>query len=81
MPRWHERDGGRYIGTGHVVITRDPDESWVNVGCYRVMVHDRNTMGMNISPGKHERMHRQKYFDRASRVRWSAASASIRFCT
>ena len=64
VPFWHERDGGRYIGTGHVVITRDPDEGWVNVGCYRVMVHDRNTMGMNISPGKHGRMHRQKYFDR-----------------
>ncbi len=64
MPFWHERDGGRYIGTGHVVITRDPDDGWVNVGCYRVMVHDRNTMGMNISPGKHGRMHRQKYFDR-----------------
>ncbi|HEX2928459.1 MAG TPA: UbiD family decarboxylase, partial [Candidatus Binatia bacterium] len=56
VPIWHERDGGRYIGTGHVVITRDPDEGWVNVGCYRVMVHDRNTMGMNISPGKHGRM-------------------------
>jgi len=26
VPRWHERDGGRYIGTGHVVITRDPVE-------------------------------------------------------
>jgi 4-hydroxy-3-polyprenylbenzoate decarboxylase len=64
VPFWHERDGGRYIGTGHVVITRDPEEGWVNVGCYRVMVHDRNTMGMNISPGKHGRMHRQKYFDR-----------------
>ena len=64
VPFWHERDGGRYIGTGHVVITRDPDEDWVNVGCYRVMVHDRNTMGMNISPGKHGRMHRQKYFDK-----------------
>ena len=64
VPFWHEQDGGRYIGTGHVVITRDPDEDWVNVGCYRVMVHDRNTMGMNISPGKHGRMHRQKYFDR-----------------
>src|SRR5438309_3549663 len=64
VPLWHERDGGRYIGTGHVVITRDPDEGWVNVGCYRVMVHDRNSMGMNISPGKHGRMHRQKYFDK-----------------
>jgi len=23
----------------HVVITRDIDEGWVNLGCYRVMVH------------------------------------------
>lgn len=64
VPFWQQRDGGRYIGTGHVVITRDPDEGWVNVGCYRTMVHDRNTMGMNISPGKHGRIQRQKYFDK-----------------
>jgi UbiD family decarboxylase len=24
-PKWHELDGGRYIGTGSVDITRDPD--------------------------------------------------------
>jgi UbiD family decarboxylase len=64
VPFWHKRDGGRYIGTGHVVITRDPDEGWVNVGCYRVMVHDRNNLGMNISPGKHGRIHRTKYFEK-----------------
>lgn len=39
------------------------DDGWVNVGCYRVMVHDHNTLGMNISPGKHGGMHRRKYFD------------------
>ena len=38
------------------------NEDWVNVGCYRVMVHDRNSMGMNISPGKHGRLIREKYF-------------------
>jgi UbiD family decarboxylase len=64
VPFWHKRDGGRYIGTGHVIITRDPDDGWVNVGCYRVMVHDCNTLGMNISPGKHGRMHRAKYFEK-----------------
>jgi 4-hydroxy-3-polyprenylbenzoate decarboxylase len=64
VPFWHKRDGGRYIGTGHVIITRDPDDGWINMGCYRTMVHDRNTMGMSISPGKHGRIHRQKYFDR-----------------
>ena len=40
-PKWHEEDGGRYIGTGCFDITRDPDDGWVNLGTYRVMVHDR----------------------------------------
>ena len=29
-PRWHEKDGGRYLATGCAVIVRDPDEGWVN---------------------------------------------------
>ena len=37
-PIWHRGDGGRYIGTGCVVITRDPDDNWINLGTYRVMV-------------------------------------------
>jgi 4-hydroxy-3-polyprenylbenzoate decarboxylase len=63
-PQWHEEDGGRYLGTAHLVITRDIDEGWVNLGCYRVMVHDRNTLALYISPGKQGRIMRQKYFDR-----------------
>ena len=47
-PRWHEADGGRYIGTGSMVIMRDPDTGEVNLGTYRVMVHDRNTAGLFI---------------------------------
>lgn len=61
-PKWHELDGGRYIGTGSVDITRDPDEGWVNLGTYRVMVHDEDTLGFYISPGKHGRIMREKYF-------------------
>lgn len=26
VPKWHELDGGRYIGTACMVITRDPDD-------------------------------------------------------
>jgi len=63
-PRWHPLDGGRYIGTGSFDITRDPDDGWVNLGTYRVMVHDARRLGYYISPGKHGRLHRQKYFDR-----------------
>ena len=36
-PLLHEKDGGRYLGTGHLVITKDPDSDWVNVGTYRIM--------------------------------------------
>jgi len=61
-PKWNELDGGRYIGTGGVDITRDPDNGWVNLGTYRVMVHDKTTLAFYISPGKHGRIHREKYF-------------------
>lgn len=63
-PLWHEEDGGRYLGTGSMDITIDPDEGWVNCGTYRVMVVDRNRVGFYISPGKHGTIHRQKYFQR-----------------
>jgi len=61
-PLWHEQDGGRYIGTGDIVITRDPEEGWLNMAAYRVMVHDRDTIAIWMSPGKHGWMHRTKYF-------------------
>ncbi|TAN21027.1 MAG: UbiD family decarboxylase [Actinomycetota bacterium] len=66
-PKWHSLDGGRYIGTGSFDVTRDPDDGWVNLGTYRVMVHDSQNLGYYISPGKHGRMHRQKYFERGER--------------
>jgi len=60
-PKWHPDDGGRYIGTGSFNVTRDPEENWVNVGTYRVMIQDKKTVGFYISPGKHGRIHRDKY--------------------
>ncbi len=65
VPRWHKEDGGRYIGTADLVITRDPDAGWINLGCYRVMVHDENKLAFYISPGKHGRIHRDTYFSRS----------------
>src|SRR5690348_17261151 len=29
-PKWHEEDGGRYLGTACAVMTRDPDTGWIN---------------------------------------------------
>ena len=62
VPRWHEQDGGRYIGTGDLVVTQDPEEGWFNAGTYRVMVHGPDSLALYISPGKHGRIHRDKWF-------------------
>jgi UbiD family decarboxylase len=62
VPRWNTLDGGRYLGTGSVVLMRDPDTGWVNAGTYRVQVHDRDQLTVYISPGKHGRIIRDKYF-------------------
>ena len=62
VPFLHELDGGRYIGTGDLVIMKDPDSDWVNLGTYRVMVHNKNTVGLWMSPGKHGRLIREKWF-------------------
>ncbi len=61
-PKWHEHDGGRYIGTGVATITRDPEEGWVNVGTYRVMIQDKKTVAFYSSPGKHAVIMREKYW-------------------
>ena len=63
VPKVHELDGGRFIGTACIAVTRDPEDGWLNLGTYRAMVHDRNSMGLFMSSaGKHGRMHMEKYF-------------------
>jgi len=57
-------DGGPYIGTADAVITRDPDGGWLNVGCYRQMVQDRNHVGLYLSPGKDARLHIERCWSR-----------------
>jgi 4-hydroxy-3-polyprenylbenzoate decarboxylase len=39
-PMLHEGDGGRYLGTWDLVVSRDPSSNWVNWGTYRFMVYD-----------------------------------------
>lgn len=64
VPKWHEQDGGRYIGTGHAVITRDPDTGEVNLGTYRMQAHDSRTAGLFMEPTRHGRTHVEKYHSR-----------------
>jgi len=61
-PLLHEHDGGRYIGTDDLVIMRDPEQNWVNCGTYRAMVQGPDRVGLWISPGKHGRQIREKYW-------------------
>jgi 4-hydroxy-3-polyprenylbenzoate decarboxylase len=63
-PKWHLEDGGNYIGTECLIITKDPDSDWVNVGTYRVMVQDDKTLSVFIEPGKHGDVIRRKYWAR-----------------
>jgi len=63
-PYWHQGDGGAYIGTECLVITKDPDSDWVNVGTYRVKVHDKKTLTVFIEPGKQGDIIRRKYWAR-----------------
>lgn len=39
-PMLHEGDGGRYLGTWDLVVSREPTTNWVNWGTYRFMVYD-----------------------------------------
>jgi len=60
-PLWHEMDGGRYIGTGCCVVTKDFDSDWINVGTYRVQLHDKRSVGLDMIPGKHGAIQYDKY--------------------
>ena len=64
MPRWHEHDGGHYIGTGDMVIMRDPDTGWINYGAYRVQAQDRSVASVMCSKGKHGDMIMRRYHER-----------------
>jgi UbiD family decarboxylase len=62
-PRWHEGDGGRYIGTGCAVITKDYDTGRINLGAYRMQVQDDGrSVSVNIEAGKHGAQHLRRWF-------------------
>jgi UbiD family decarboxylase len=61
IPWWTEKDGGRYIGTWHQVIAKDPETGWTNVGTYRMMVHEPDICGIQFSPFQHIALIHAKY--------------------
>ena len=64
VPLWHEGDGGRYLGTSCLVMTRDPDSGWINAASYRMQVLSPRELGLYILTGKHGRLHMEGYFAR-----------------
>ncbi len=53
VPMVHEGDGGRYLGTWDIVVSRDPTTGWVNWGIYRFMVHDERLLAGFPRPTSH----------------------------
>lgn len=62
VPKFWPGDGGRYIGTGDITLTRDPGTGRINVGVYRQMLHSKNRVGLYCSPGKHGRLDREAWW-------------------
>jgi 4-hydroxy-3-polyprenylbenzoate decarboxylase len=63
-PKFYPLDGGRYFGTAHFVITKDPDTGWVNLGTYRLQLLDESTLGTQFIKGKHADIMLKKYAER-----------------
>lgn len=62
VPMVHDGDGGRYIGTWHISIAKDPDSDWVNWGMYRLQFIGPNTMaGLCIPRSDQGRIFYGKY--------------------
>ena len=63
-PYWHRQDGGSYIGSGSLVIMRDPETGWINASIYRVQVHGRNKVTVQFDhQGRHGAIIAKKYWD------------------
>jgi len=89
-PKWHEHDGGRYIGTADMVITRDPDTGWVNFGTHRGCIQgkDRLSLWFTTRGDRHSHHIASKYWAKGQAcpiavvlgcdpVLWSAAPAAV----
>ncbi len=60
VPKMWPGDGGRFIGTADLTITRNPETGALNMGTYRQMIHNENQTGLFTSPGKDLRLHMKK---------------------
>ena len=60
-PHWYPLDGGRFFGTAHFIISKDPDTGWVNLGTYRSQLLGKDKLGTQFIKGKHADIMLKKY--------------------
>ncbi len=60
VPWWNEKDGGRYIGTWHLNVTKDSETGMRNIGVYRMQMMSRNQTTVSVYPGSHLYFHMKK---------------------
>lgn len=53
IPQWSKYDAGRYLGTWHANVTRDPDTGARNLGVYRMQLLGRNQATVSTSGHSH----------------------------
>ncbi len=51
-PKFFPLDGGRYIGTAALEVTRDPETDEINLAMRRMMLIDERTIGIQVAAGK-----------------------------
>jgi UbiD family decarboxylase len=64
-PIWHRHDGGPFIGSGSIVIMRDPDGGWINASIYRIQVQGPRRVTVQFDhAGRHGAIIANKYWER-----------------
>jgi 4-hydroxy-3-polyprenylbenzoate decarboxylase len=61
VPHYYPLDGGRYFGTAHFIVSKDPDTGWVNLGTYRGQLLGKDKLGTQFIKGKHADIMLKKY--------------------
>ncbi len=81
-PLIHDGDGGRYIGSWHIIITKDPESDWTNWGVYRTMVHNRNHLAVLLMATQHQgRVFYGKYAPKSQPMPFALAIGADPVCT
>lgn len=68
VPRWHGLDGGRYINTFQATVTMDPDTGVHNLGIYRGMLGQKDTIPILLWRAQHWGEHFRKWQERGMKM-------------